>query len=212
MSLDIKNYQLFLNDQALFAAISFNSADDSVVAITGASGSGKSTLLADLSGVLPAAFSSTGELNFDGQPLRETPIEHRKIGILFQEDLLFPHLNVCQNLMFGLPKKLSKPEKIARIKKALSQAGLANFEQRDIATLSGGQRSRIALLRTLLSQPKLILLDEPFSKLDQELRAPFRQWVFEQLAQMEIPAILVTHDSADIPQGSKVIKLETQHA
>lgn len=212
MSLSLKNYQLVLNDRALFAPISFDTQQQAVVAITGPSGSGKSTLLADLSGVLPAAFQVNGEATLGNKPLADIAMEQRKIGILFQDDLLFPHLTVLQNLIFGLPKKLNKSEKLARIKEALEQAGLAGFESRDIATLSGGQRSRIALLRTLLSEPELILLDEPFSKLDQELRAPFREWVFAQLKLKRIPAILVTHDSGDIPPGSTEIKLEVNHA
>jgi len=183
-----------------------------VGAITGSSGSGKSTILADISGVLPPAFSSDGDISLDNVCIRHLPIEDRHVGILFQDDLLFPHLNVFENLVFGLPKQLPANEKDIRIKDALSEADLDGYEYRDISTLSGGQRARISLLRTLLSEPKLILLDEPFSKLDSTLRNQFRQWVFEHIEQLNIPAILVTHDLSDIPENGHCIQLESSNA
>lgn len=208
----VNNYYLTLENQVLFKPIDFSVNAQEVVALTGASGSGKSTILADFLGVLPANFQSYGELTFKNKALRLQPLEQRKIGILFQDDLLFPHLNVWQNLVFGMPKQLDKLEKQKRIKQALAEAELSGFEKRDIATLSGGQRSRIALLRTLLSQPQLILLDEPFSKLDKALRGPFREWVFSHIAQLNMPTVLVTHDAEDIPSGSTTINLERPDA
>jgi putative thiamine transport system ATP-binding protein len=212
MTLDVRNYQLSLSGQPLFSPVSFSATPGKVVAITGPSGSGKSTILADLSGILPASFESKGTIEFHQQDLRPIPIEKRKVGILFQEDLLFPHLNVYQNLAFGLPRELSTQEKKRRICDALSEAELTGYDSRDIATLSGGQRSRVALLRTLLSEPELILLDEPFSKLDKELRIPFREWVYDHILNLNIPTVLVTHDDDDIPAGSTVVKLETTNA
>jgi putative thiamine transport system ATP-binding protein len=212
MTLNVQDYQLSLDDNPLFSPVSFSAARGEIVAITGPSGSGKSTILADLSGILPTNFISRGSMTFNSIDLRPIPIEKRKVGILFQDDLLFPHLNVYQNLAFGLPKHLSAQEKKQRICDALGEAELNGYDHRDIATLSGGQRSRVALLRTLLSEPELILLDEPFSKLDKQLRTPFREWVYEHIVDLNIPTVLVTHDEDDIPPGSTTIQLEKSHA
>ena len=208
----LHRYQIFLNDRALFQPIDIELESTQILAITGASGSGKSTIMADISGVLAPVFRSRGEIHLNQQDLRALPIEQRKVGLLFQDDLLFPHLNVYENLAFGLPARLSKDQKNERICKALTEANLADYDQRDIATLSGGQRARIALLRTLLSAPDLILLDEPFSKLDKTLRDQFRHWVYQQIAQLNIPTVLVTHDKDDIPEHSCIINLESDHA
>ncbi len=208
MSFELVDYQLRLHQQPLFQHFSVKINPGEILAITGPSGSGKSTLLSDISGVLAATFFSKGEMLLNGKSLRPLKIAQRKVGILFQDDLLFPHLNVYQNLVFGLPEHLNKSQKQQRITEALIEADLEGFEIRDIATLSGGQRSRISLLRTLLSEPKLILLDEPFSKLDKSLREQFRPWVFQHISEQNIPAVLVTHDNDDIPNESHTVKLE----
>lgn len=210
MSLIIEQYQLTLDQQPLFAPFSAELNGQDILAIQGPSGSGKSTLLADFCGVLAPVFQSRGRMELNGRDLRELTVDQRNVGILFQDDLLFPHLNVYDNLAFGVPATLSRSERDQRIRNALAEAELTEFGERDIATLSGGQRSRIALLRTLLSEPDLILLDEPFSKLDQQLRSQFRHWVFEHIAEQNIPAILVTHDPADIPPDSQTITLTSQ--
>lgn len=210
MSLIIENYQLFLQQTPLFEPFSARLDGPEMLALQGPSGSGKSTLLADLCGVLAPAFHSRGDLILNGRNLRDLSVDQRNVGILFQDDLLFPHLNVYDNLAFGVPAHLDHSERRRRIADALAEAELAGFAQRDIATLSGGQRARIALLRTLLSEPDLILLDEPFSKLDQQLRSQFRQWVFEHIAEQGIPAVLVTHDPADIPADACTLTLSKQ--
>lgn len=212
MTFVLKKYQLFLHGEALFPPFSMALNAGEIGVIAGESGSGKSTILADISGVLAPAFTSQGDIELNGQSLRNLSIEARHVGILFQDDLLFPHLSVFENLVFGLPKGLSKAKKMERVDRALADAGLPGYGPRDISTLSGGQRARISLIRTLLSEPKLILLDEPFSKLDKVLREKFRQWVFEQIAQQHIPAVLVTHDESDIPNGSQIIELGRQNA
>ena len=124
--------------------------------------------------------------------------ERRRIGILFQDDLLFPHLSVGANLAFALPASV-RPTNLRRerIDQALSDAGLAGFADRDPTTLSGGQRARVAVMRTLLAEPLALLLDEPFSKLDATLRGDFRRFVFDHAKQSGLPTVLVTHDEAD---------------
>lgn len=212
MSFELTNYQIVLQGKPLFSAINAEVRAGEILALKGASGSGKSTILADISGVMPKVFQSQGEIKLNNIDLRTQPVEARHVGILFQEDLLFPHMNVYDNLAFGLPSHVKRSEAAEKISTTLASAGLNNFEKRDITTLSGGQRSRISLLRTLLSEPSLILLDEPFSKLDTQLRDQFRAWVFEQLCEQNIPAVLVTHDDADIPDHSQAITLRTNHA
>jgi len=212
MCFELINFQIKLNNKPLFKPFSLNIKAGQIGAITGPSGSGKSTILSDILGILTANFSRSGSILLNGKKMTDLPTEQRQIGIFFQDDLLFPHLNVFENLVFGLPAALSKKQKSQSISEALTHAGLQGFEKRDIATLSGGQRARISLLRTLLSEPKLILLDEPFSKLDEELRDQFRNWVFNQIQQQNIPAVLVTHDIRDIPASAVKTELEVSYA
>jgi putative thiamine transport system ATP-binding protein len=161
----------------------------------GPSGSGKSTLLAALIGALPAAFTLSGRVLLNDQDITTLPTAQRRIGILFQDDVLFPHLSVAQNLGFGLRPGGSRVDRQARVEAALDRMGLSGFGPRDPASLSGGQRARVALARTLLAEPLALLLDEPFSKLDQTLRAQIRDLVFAETR--NLPVILVTHDPED---------------
>jgi len=142
--------------------------------------------------------------------LVQVPPEQRRLGILFQDDLLFPHMSVGGNLAFALaPHVRSREARAARVDAALAEAGLAGFAARDPATLSGGQRARVALMRTLLSEPAALLLDEPFNKLDATLRGEFRSFVYAHAAQRGLPMLLVTHDADDAPPGGRVIALGT---
>lgn len=167
-----------------------------VLTVMGPSGSGKSTLLAYLTGTLPPAFRAEGCVVLNGRDLTDLPTERRRVGILFQDDLLFPHLSVAGNLAFGLPRGRSADRR-ARIEDALSEVGLSGFGPRDPATLSGGQRARVALMRTLLAEPEALLLDEPFSRLDAARRARTRDMVFAVAYQRSLPVVLVTHDDGD---------------
>lgn len=212
MSFELKRLSLTLKEAPLFAPLNVRLEPGQTGTVMGPSGSGKSTLLAAISGTLPPAFECTGDIRLNDRSLLSVPVERRQVGILFQDDLLFPHLNVYQNLLFALPQGLSKAEQKDRIGTALRDADMNGFEKRDVATLSGGQRARISLLRTLLAEPKLILLDEPFAKLDLQLRGQFRDFVFKRITQLNIPALLVTHDPADHPDTGLLINLETANA
>lgn len=166
--------------------------------VMGPSGSGKSTLLAAITGTLAPAFEMSGRVRLDGVDITHLPAEARRIGILFQDELLFPHLSVGANLAFGLrPHVKGRPARRARIESALDAIGLQGFFDRDPATLSGGQRARVALMRMLLSEPRALLLDEAFSKLDTVLRGQIRELVFETAIERGLPILQVTHDSAD---------------
>jgi putative thiamine transport system ATP-binding protein len=177
------------------AALDLAVPPGTVTTVMGPSGAGKSTLLAAIVGVLPPSFTLSGRVLLDGRDVTALPPEARRIGLLFQDDLLFPHLSVGGNLAFALPART--PDRRARIAAALAAAGLSGFEDRDPATLSGGQRARVAVMRALLAEPRAILLDEPFSRLDAALRASFRAFVFHHIAEARLPALMVTHDAED---------------
>ena len=169
----------------------------SVAAVMGPSGSGKSSLLSLIAGLLDPALTASGAVRIDGQSILDLPPEARGIGLLFQDDLLFPHLSVRDNLLFGVPFGLPAAERRSLVRAALEEAELSGFEDRDPATLSGGQRTRVALMRTLLSRPRALLLDEPFSRLDHALRDRIRSFVFDHAIGRRLPVLLVTHDPDD---------------
>ena len=173
-------------------------APGEIVTIMGKSGIGKSTLLSFIGGHLDRGFRATGRVRIGARDITGTPAEKRRIGILFQDDLLFPHLSVGDNLAFGLSADVKgHKERRRHVERALESAGLDGFADRDPATLSGGQRARVALMRTLLARPDALLLDEPFSKLDNGLRDDIRQFVFTHGKDQRLPVLLVTHDEAD---------------
>ncbi len=190
-----------LNGKRLFAPLSLTVEPGCVVIIMGPSGSGKSTLLSALCGTLDPVFSLQGTALLNGRPLFTLSAEQRRTGILFQDDLLFPHMSVADNLAFGIPRGLRGTARQRRIDDALAEAGLMGFADRDPATLSGGQRARIACLRALLAEPEALLLDEPFSKLDSGLRDRFRSFVFDHARARGLPVLLVTHDPQDAHAG-----------
>ncbi|MGL5116192.1 MAG: ATP-binding cassette domain-containing protein [Beijerinckiaceae bacterium] len=196
--LSLSSVSLQLNGKPLVELLTASIAPGEILTVMGPSGSGKSTLLAFLGGTLNSAFTASGSVLLNGRDITGLPPEQRRIGVLFQDDLLFPHLSVAGNLAFGLTKHLRGPQRRARIEEALVLAGLAGFADRDPATLSGGQRARVSLLRTLLAEPEAILLDEPFSKLDRDLRQEFRAYVFEHCRRFRLPTIFVTHDAEDV--------------
>jgi putative thiamine transport system ATP-binding protein len=198
--------------RVLLAGISASVASGEILTLMGPSGSGKSSLLAWLAGGLPAGLSATGSIWLGQQRLDELPIEARRLGLLLQAPLLFPHLSVAGNLSLGMPATGSRIDRRRRIDEALAAAGLAGFGGRDPATLSGGQQARVSVLRCLLAEPRALLLDEPYSSLDADTRASFRDWAVRQIRERDIPAVLVTHDPEDVPQGSRCLRLERAHA
>lgn len=170
----------------------------SILTVMGESGSGKSSLLDFIAGFLKPAFQADGKLFLNGENLTNRPAQERHIGLMFQSPLLFPHMSVLQNLMFALPPSTaSRSQRKEAALKALEDVGLAGFAGRDPATLSGGQQTRVALMRTLLADPKALLLDEPFSSLDQSRRADVRDLVFRLAREKNLPVLLVTHDQED---------------
>lgn len=200
--LTVNHLTLSVKRQPLLREVTFSVAPGEVLTLMGPSGSGKSTLFAWMIGALSGDFRAEGELWLNERRCDTLPTERRRIGILFQDPLLFDHFSVGQNLQLALPECVRGEARKVAVEQALNRAGLAGFAPRDPATLSGGQRARVSLLRALLARPEALLLDEPFSRLDATLRAGFRRWVFEELARQAIPAILVTHDREDTAGGA----------
>jgi putative thiamine transport system ATP-binding protein len=207
--LELDGVGLSLHGRVLIPPLSLTIEAGRVAVLMGPSGSGKSSLLAYLCGTLDPAFETVGRVVLGGVDLEGLPPERRRVGILFQDDLLFPHLSVAENLAFGLPATLrGRAQRREVVERALADADLAGLGGRDPATLSGGQRARVALMRTLLAEPAALLLDEPFSKLDVALRARFRAWVFDHARRRGLPTLLVTHDPADgVEADGPVIEL-----
>jgi putative thiamine transport system ATP-binding protein len=181
-----------------------------VLTVMGPSGVGKSTLLAYITGTLAPTFTGMGQVLLDGVDITTKPPHARRIGILFQDDLLFPHMSVGANLAFGMPPGGAKAARRAQVEDALGGVGLTGFADRDPATLSGGQKARVALVRMLLSNPCALLLDEAFSRLDADLRAQVRDLVFQTAKERALPVLMVTHDIEDAQAaGGAVIELES---
>lgn len=205
--LELRDVTIAVQGRTLVRSLHARIEPGAVLAVMGPSGSGKSSLLAWIAGTLEAPFSASGTLWLDGLALHALPIRQRRIGLLFQDDLLFPHLSVRDNLLFALPAARPRAARVAAAEAALAEAGLAGFGERLPHSLSGGQRSRVSLLRALLAEPRALLLDEPFSKLDAALRAQMREFSFATLRARGVPTLLVTHDPADVPPGAQLIEL-----
>jgi putative thiamine transport system ATP-binding protein len=200
---------LSLNGQPLFAPVCCDVVAGDIVTIMGPSGCGKSSLLNYISGFLDPVFAGAGDVLINARSIVHLPAHQRRLGIMFQDDLLFPHLSVGANLAFGLsPSIKGSMQRRERVEQALDQAGLAGFSERDPSTLSGGQRARIALMRTLLSEPLALLLDEPFSKLDPSLREDMRHFVFSHAKAQNLAVLMVSHDEDDARSaGGRILYL-----
>ncbi len=173
--------------------LAINNAE--LMALLGPSGCGKTTVLKVVAGLLSP---SGGEVLFDNASALAIPAEQRGATLVFQKPLLFPHLTVAENVGFGLKmRRLKKAEIAARVAQALEWVRLANYERRKPHELSGGQEQRVALARALVTEPRVLLLDEPFSALDENLRGEMRLLVRELQQRLRITTIFVTHDQRE---------------
>jgi ABC-type Fe3+/spermidine/putrescine transport system ATPase subunit len=181
--------------RVLADGLSLSVAAGEVLAVLGPSGCGKSTLLKIIAGLEPA---DAGEVIFDSVNLAATPTHQRGFALMFQDFALFPHLNVQDNVAFGLvEQRVPKHEARRRSQEMLALFGLGPQATQKVWTLSGGEQQRVALARALITQPRLLLLDEPFSALDAELRASLRQEFSQRIAASGIATVLVTHDEQE---------------
>lgn len=205
MTLSVNNLAIQHGDKYLFSPVSFDVCPGEIFTLMGPSGCGKSTLLSAIAGHLVNDFTFSGDVTLSGYSVMALAPDQRKIGLLFQDDLLFPHLSVLENLMFGIPRQYHGKERVEQAESILATIGLSQLANKQPSEISGGQRARISLMRMLLSEPQAVLLDEPFSKLDKALRNEFRQFVFDQINNRQIPTIMVTHDHDDIPLQGRVL-------
>ena len=207
MSLILDHIDIRLHGCKLLTNVCCRIEGGEILTVLGPSGCGKSSLLNLICGMLCAPFEYTGEIILEGKILNNLPPQQRQVGLQFQDHLLFPHMTVGENLAFALPEHYPKATRKDKVEQALSDCGLSGFARHNPSMLSGGQKARISLMRTLLSEPKALLLDEPFSRLDAALRSQFRAFVFKQVHLRKIPALMVTHDEQDIPEKSQIIRL-----
>ena len=170
-------------DKELFSEFNLELKPGEIIAITGPSGCGKTTLLRSICGLEQL---DSGSIYLNDKDITNDPPEKRGIGLIFQRPVLFPHLSVEGNLLLG--------NKNGDVTKALEEVGLSEFQNRRIESLSGGEGQRVALARALLAQPKVLLLDEPFSSLDEKLSDKLVLDVRSILKQRKCPSILVTHN------------------
>lgn len=203
----VKDVSLALRHTTLLHNVNFSVQPGEILTLMGPSGSGKSSLFAWMAGALPGDFRAAGELWINARRCDALPTEQRGLGLLFQDALLFDHFSVGQNLLLALPAAIKGERRQQAVIAALDAAELNGFFHRDPATLSGGQRAQVSLLRALLAQPQALLLDEPFSRLDKNLRDQFRRWVFAEVRTRQIPVVQVTHDDEDIPPNGRVLPI-----
>ena len=209
MTLLLEHISLTIGDVLLIKSFTLSIEAGEIVTLMGPSGCGKSSLLAYIAGDLTAPMHGSGQVTLDGVSLMDLPPERRRVGRLFQDDLLFPHLTVAENLLFGIARGNSAVRQ-SLVSDALASAQLEGLESRAPHTLSNGQKARVALFRALMAKPQAMLLDEPFSKLDAELRHSIRNYVFAHLRERNIPTLLVTHDREDAPAGGRVFRISNK--
>ena len=207
-SLDVSHLTVNFGDRTVIDDLSFNLKEGEIASLLGPSGCGKTTLLRAIAGLLQPR---EGTIRFGSQLVGVStvvlPPHKRRTGYVPQQGALFPHLNVAKNIAFGLDKKeLSAQEINTTVSEMLSLIGMSGFENQMPTELSGGQQTRVALARALAVKPKMVLLDEPFSALDAELRNELRSEVVALLRKQGTTAILVTHDREEaLVSSDKVV-------
>ena len=181
--------------RALLRSVDMVVHSGETVAVLGPSGSGKSTLLKIIAGL---EVPDGGRVLFNAQDLAEVPPHQRRFALLFQDFALFPHLNVQDNVCFGLVEQgVGKVQARAQARAMLERFSLQSFALARVTTLSGGEQQRVALARALITRPRALLLDEPFSALDAQLRQDLRRDFQTSIAAQKMAAVLVTHDESE---------------
>ncbi|GAB5613495.1 ABC transporter ATP-binding protein [Faecalimonas hominis] len=208
MSLTIKNLRVTLQKKEILHGITLDIKEGEFISLLGESGCGKTTLLKCIAGFLEV---KQGNIHIQGKSVMNVPPEKRGTVIVFQDLRLFPHMTVEKNIMF--PMELQKiPKKVQKetVKKLLENVQLEGFEKRKMREMSGGQMQRVAIARALAANPKVLLLDEAFSGLDENLRAEMRSLVKRLHEEWKITTILVTHDKREALQISDRIALMSE--
>lgn len=195
IALRIRDLSVSLGGTQVLTALSLDVVDGEMLVLLGPSGCGKTTLLRLINGLLTP---DSGSINLHGRDITRVPANHRDMGFVFQDYALFPHRNVYQNVAFGLRmRKLSKERIADRVNEILETVQLSGLEHRRVHELSGGQQQRVALARAIVLQPSLLLMDEPLSNLDAQLRSSLRVDIAQIQRELDITSILVTHDQVE---------------
>ena len=195
MKLEIKNLSVHLDDQPILRNVSLEVADGEFISLLGPSGCGKTTMLKTIAGLLPVG---SGEIYLGDQEVSKVPTHKRGAVVVFQDLRMFPHMTAAENVAFplkmqGVPKK----ERLSIATEYLKKVHLEGRENQPVSKMSGGQQQRVALARALAAKPKLLLLDEPFSALDENLREDMRQLVKRLQRELGVTTMLVTHDRGE---------------
>lgn len=205
LQVDLRWLKLRSASHPLLSSVSFELDRRGIVALVGASGVGKSSLLAWLAGCLSPAMQASGSIHFDGEQLQRYGAERRRIGFMTQQHTLFPHMSAGQNILFGLRSAGELQDRRQQVEHAMQRVGLGDLYDREPDSLSGGQRARVCLLRTLLSRPRVVLLDEPFVGIDEHQRQSLGAWMWDQIG--DLPVVLCTHDLRDVPARADPLPL-----
>jgi sulfate transport system ATP-binding protein len=193
------------DDVAAVGGVSFVAPEGKVTSLLGPSGSGKSTLLRLIAGL---EEPDSGSISIEGRDVTRAQVKQREVGFVFQSYALFRHMTVRDNIAFGMEiRKASKSDIDARVRELLALIQLEGYDGRFPSQLSGGQRQRVALARALATQPKVLLLDEPFGALDAQVRVELREWLVEFHEKTGVTTLLVTHDQEEALELSQHVVL-----
>ena len=193
--IEVKSVSKFFGEKTALDNVNLSIRKGEFVTILGPSGCGKTTLLRLIAGFQTA---SEGEIYIGGKEITQTPPHRRPVNTVFQKYALFPHLNVFDNIAFGLKlKKMSKPEIEKKVKVALRMVGMTDYEYRDVNSLSGGQQQRVAIARAIVNEPEVLLLDEPLAALDLKMRKDMQMELKEMHKRLGITFVYVTHDQEE---------------
>ncbi len=196
--IDINTLNVVIDEKAILNQVSFSLSAGEILGLVGPSGCGKTTLLNAIAGFLTPVI---GEITIDGKPCFSTNTavapEHRHIGVIFQDYALFPHMSVAENIAYGI-SQYDKHSQQEKVKKLIAMLKLEGFESRYPHQLSGGQQQRVAIARALAPEPKLLLLDEPFSNIDARLRNELMVELRQLLKSLSMTAVFVTHNKDEV--------------
>ena len=205
-ALSVRDLTVSFGDRTVLDGVVLDVDQSELVVVMGPSGCGKSTLLRAVAGLEPI---SAGSIALDGRDATKLPPNQRNIGFVFQDLALFPHLNVGENIAYGLRRRgMRAPDRRARVAALLDLVGLGNATSRSVQTLSGGEQQRVAVARALAPSPSLLLLDEPLSALDADRQLDIADEIVRVIRTTGTAALYVTHDRAEAAHvGSRIVRL-----